>query len=194
MTIDQLVQMAKRIHDTERWHLGAASTRDTRNAFWARVIGCAYHGHVTYNPTPDPQWHLKRADATRPQTDDVATSMPSRDHWDCIPGAGADGYYFAAAAHGPLPAGQIVYAPPVPDGVTPAPAPSRYPGDEFFITRLGVPLEADYATAGQRLNAGTTTWFARTLWRHLAEGMELEASVKQSRIEWRAALGLPKEE
>lgn len=115
MTITQLVDMAEVIHDREGYDLGASSSRDYRNAFWARVIGCAYWGHPVYNLTPDRQWHLKQADAGRPQTDDVATSMPSRDHWDCIPGAGANGYSFSATFHGPLPASQIVYAPPKPD-------------------------------------------------------------------------------
>ena len=115
MTITQLVDMAEHIHDVEGYNLGASSSRDYRNAFWARVIGCAYWGHPVYNPTPDRQWHLKKADEGRPQTDDVATSIPSRDHWDCIPGAGANGYSFSATSHGPLPASQLVYPPPMPD-------------------------------------------------------------------------------
>lgn len=78
---------------------------------------------------------------------------------------------------------------PVPPPQPPAPKP--YPGDAFFIEQLGAPLEADYTQAGQHLNAGSATWFARTLWRHIAEGMPLDASVAQSRKEWRAALGLP---
>lgn len=116
MTIEQLVVMAERIHNAEGWKLGAASSRETRNAFWARVIGCAYWGHPTYNLTPDTQWHLKKADPTRPQTDDIATSMPSRNHWDCIPNVGTDNYWFEATFHGALPSEQIVYAPPKPDG------------------------------------------------------------------------------
>ena len=194
MTIDQLVQMARRIHDTERWHLGASSTRDTRNAFWARVIGCAHHGHAIYNPTPDAQWHLKKADAMRPQTDDVATSMPSRDHWDCIPGAGADGYYFAAAAHGPLPAGQIVYPPPVPDGVKPAPAPPSvtYPGDATFDA-LGVALWSDYALAQQAPNPLMARWFGRVIFDHVHGGLSMDASIAKHRQTWRSVLNLPKE-
>lgn len=119
MNIDQLVNMAALIHSTEGWNLGSKSSRETRNAFWARVIGCAYWGHPRYNVTPDRQWHLKRADAGRPQTDDVATSMPTRTHWDCIPGAGADGYRFEAHFAGVLPADQMVYAPPRPSDYAP---------------------------------------------------------------------------
>lgn len=76
-------------------------------------------------------------------------------------------------------------APPQPPAVKP------YPGDAFFTEKIGVPLEADYATAGQALNAGSATWFARTIWRHVNEGMAIDQSVQQSRNEWRAALGLP---
>ena len=85
----------------------------------------------------------------------------------------------------PLPQAAPVPVPP------PAPAPKPYPGDVFFVEQLGGPLAADYAQAGQTLNAGAITWVARTLWRHIAEGMPLDASVAQSRKEWRAALGLP---
>ena len=156
MTINALVQMAKRIHDVEGWDLGSASTRETRNAFWAKVIGCAYWGHAVYNPVPDPQWHLKKADATRPQTDDVATSMPSRNHWDCIPGAGADGYSFAATPHGPLPAEQIVYAPPKPDGSQPQPEPVPppvtlypYPDEPTYWKRFQDGMKSAYASVGR---------------------------------------------
>lgn len=128
MTIDSLVAMAERIHDAEGWRLGAGSSRDTRNAFWARVVGCAYHGHPTYNPAPDRQWHLKNGGGGRPQSDDVAVSMPSRQYWDCIGGVGADGYTFRATGHAePLPAGQEVYPPPVPEGAAPAPQPTPQP-------------------------------------------------------------------
>ena len=133
MTIDQLVAMAEHIHDAEDWRLGAGSTRETRNAFWARVVGCAYHGHPAYNLAPDRQWHVKNGGGGRPQSDDVAVSMPSRRYWDCIGGVGADGYTFRAGSHAePLPPEQEVYAPPVPAGgggeaPTPEPVPPPVP-------------------------------------------------------------------
>jgi hypothetical protein len=71
----------------------------------------------------------------------------------------------------------------------PAPVHKPYPGDGFFIN-IGAQLEADYALAGQRLNAGSAIWIARTIWRTVNEGMSIEASTAQSRKEWRAALGL----
>jgi hypothetical protein len=111
---------------------------------------------------------------------------------DCIMGAG-----------GPDPrAGWIVFttkiegsganvdpsAKPKPKPVPP-PVQKSYPGDGYFL-ELGAMLEADYTRAGQRLNAGSAVWFARTIWRTVNEGMSIEASTAQSRKEWRAALGL----
>lgn len=131
MNITELVAMAERIHNAEGYDLGASSTRAYRNAFWARVIGCAYHGHPVYNPAPDRQWHLKNGGGGRPQTDDVAVSMPSRAYWDCIVGVGANGYKFQATGYSePLPSNQEVYPPPVPagsGGETPAPGPTPVP-------------------------------------------------------------------
>lgn len=80
--------------------------------------------------------------------------------------------------------------PPTPIPAPPA-APRPYPGDAFFTDAIGRVLEDDYTEAGQRLNAGSATWLARTIWRHVNEGMPIEQSVAQSRKEWRAALGLP---
>lgn len=124
MTIDQVVAIAQRIHDAEGYRLGSGSTREYRNAFWARAIGVVHHGHPIYNPTPDPQWHLKDGGGGRPQSDDVAVSMPSRQFWDCIGGVGADGYRFGASGHPEiLPPEQNVYPPPVPAGVGATPPP-----------------------------------------------------------------------
>lgn len=117
MEPNEIAALAQRIHNAERWDLGARSTRETRNAFWARVVGIVHHGHPVYNPTPDPRWHLKSGGGGRPQSDDVAVRMPDRHFWDFIGGVGADGYTFGASAdHGPLPMEQPVFPPPVPDG------------------------------------------------------------------------------
>jgi hypothetical protein len=64
-----------------------------------------------------------------------------------------------------------------------------YPGDRAFDV-VGQQLEADYAAAGQTLNAQSATWVARTIWDHLNEGLSLEASIAKHRHEWRSALGL----
>lgn len=192
MTIEQLVAMAERMHDAEGWNLGTASTRETRNNFWARVIGCAYHGHPKYNPTPDKQWHLKRADLGRPQTDDVATSLPTRAYWDCINGVGRDHYTFAVNSHAePLAPEQIVYAPPVPSGSSPSPSPTLppYPGDAVFDA-IGVALFADYALALQAPNPGMARWIGRCVYDYLA-GMPMDQAIHKHRNGWRAVLGLP---
>lgn len=171
MTIDDLKDMAELIHDTEGYRLDASSTREYRNAFWARVIGCAYHGHPRYNSQPDRQWHLKKASADRPQTDDVATSLPSRNHWDCISGVGSNGYKFEVTFHGVLPNDQIVYAPPVPDDYAPEPIPPQPPVIPPFPPRdetlvFGLDLNAHYRSKGAGENGTLGGRFASTP-RHL---------------------------
>lgn len=202
MTITELVRMAKRIHDAEGWHLGASSTRDRRNAFWERVVGCAYWGHPVYNSTPDPQWHCKDPDGPggRPQSDDVAVSMPSRNAWDCIPGAGADGYRFEAD-HEPfiLPADQFVFVPakpnapsvtPTPPVEPPKPPVPAYPGDGPGLL-MAAPLFADYAEKSEAPNPGMGVWLWRCAWDMANKGLTAEQAVAKHRAEWRAALGLP---
>ena len=208
MTIHEVVALAKRVHDAEGVTLGPASTRETRNAFWARAIGIVHHGHPTYNPIPDKQWHIKRA-AGRPQSDDVVVSLPSRQYWDCIPGAGQDGYRFEAQGPEILPMDQDVYAPPIPSGSTgtgggttppppkpcPNPAahdPKPYPLDESMWDAVAIQLLADMKRAGQpTLDTGSGRWFARTIWRHVNQGMSLQASIAVSRVEWCQVLGIP---
>lgn len=130
MNIQDVVGIAQRVHDAERMNFGASSSREERNRNWARIIGIVHWGHATYNPTPDPQWHIKNAGGGRPQSDDVAVSMPSRHFWDCIPGSGANGYSFRASGdHGPLSSEQHVYAPPRPDGAPVHPTPPPPPPD-----------------------------------------------------------------
>lgn len=161
MTINELVNMAKRIHDTEGYNLGASSTREYRNAFWARVLGCAYHGHPVYNPNPDKQWHLKNGGGGRPQTDDVAVSMPSRNYWDCIVGVGSNGYYFNVGSHADtLPIEQEVYAPPVPAGSggnIPEPEPEPEPTPDYSAMLSEIKTTLDNLTAAFKLHVQNTT-------------------------------------
>ena len=126
MTITDLVHVAEAIHNAEGWDLGKNSNREYRNAFWARVIGVVHHGHPLYNPAPDSRWLLKR-EPNGPQSDDVAAFWPSREAWDCIPGAGANGYRFEARYLGVLAPHQVIYAPPVPEGAGPMPTPPPTP-------------------------------------------------------------------
>lgn len=96
---EAIVQIAKAVHDAEGWDLGARSTRDTRNRYWARVMAIVHFGHPTFNRNPDPRWCLKDGGNGRPQTDDVGTLCATREFWDFIGGVGADGYSFRVGAH-----------------------------------------------------------------------------------------------
>lgn len=118
MNIDQFVDLAKRVHDAEGMNFGSSSKREDRNRLWERIVGIAHWGHPKYNRAPDKQWCIKNAGGGRPQSDDVVVSVPSRKFWDCIPGAGADGYWFQANGHcdEALPSVQEVYAPRKPQG------------------------------------------------------------------------------
>ena len=188
MTIEELVEMAAWIHDDEGYDLGASSTRDERNLFWSRTIGCAYWGHPVYNPIPDPQWHLQDGGGGRPQSDDVAVSQPTREAYDCITGSGADHYRFEAVAIGVLPADQHVYPPERPEQDVPVGVGSPYPGDEAF-DEIGMILWADYAEAGRVPDAQVGRWFGRTIYDYLT-GMTMADSIDKHRAEWRTALGL----
>lgn len=182
------------------------STRDSRIAFLQRTVKAFC----------SPLLAMKRADPGRPISDEVVVFVgvgpEYRTFADFIPSGGTANWRLSKHAEGALPISQPLVnpltlgllqeatfaplapgcKPPVP---TPAPAPKPqpkpYPGDQFFIEKLGQLLEWDYAEAGQRLNAGSSVWFARTIWRYVSEGMSIEQSTAQSRKEWRAALGLP---
>lgn len=86
----------------------------------------------------------------------------------------------------------------------PAPQPSPVPsyealgGDQFYRATVGVPLQADYMSAGQQLNDGSAVWFSRTIYDQLAafigsngQPVDVNAIVKRHRNEWRQILGLP---
>ncbi len=117
VSIGRVVEIAQAVHDAERVDLGASSTRDSRNAFWARVVGIIHFGHPLYNITPDSSWCIKDGGGGRPQSDDVIVQCRSRMFWDCIPNAGSAGYRFQCSAdQHPLPSEQTVYIPPRPAG------------------------------------------------------------------------------
>ena len=208
MTITDLVHVAEAIHNAEGWDLGKSSNREYRNAFWARVIGVVHHGHPLYNPAPDSRWLLKR-EPNGPQSDDVAAFAPTREAWDCIPGAGANGYRFEARYLGVLAPHQVIYAPPMPEEYGPVDPPDPPPippptmptyedlgGDTYWRTAIGVPLQADMAMANQTMNDGSAVWLARPIFRILAAYAKGEtpdhlAIIKSVRNEWRAILGFP---
>lgn len=125
MRIDDVIEIAKRI-DGKAESFKANSTRESRNARWAFIIGCVHHGHSIYNPNPDPSWFLKSAGGGRPQSDDVAVHMPDRNFWDCVTFSGTDNAIFQATPEGILPSEQIIITPPRPE-TSPVPIPSPVP-------------------------------------------------------------------
>lgn len=138
MTIHGVLQIAELI-DPDATSFKANSTRESRNAKWAFIIGCVHHGHSRYNNSPDPNWFLKSAGGGRPQSDDCAVHIPDRNAWDCIPFAGRDDAHFEAGHIGVLPNEQVIITPPVPDDggvIIPLPTPEPIPLDDDILETL----------------------------------------------------------
>lgn len=114
MTINDVLNIVIAIHNAENWNLGASSNRAYRNYFFARAIGCVYHGHPIYNATPDTNWLLKKTSSTATQSDDTCASVANQHFYDLIVGAGANGYSFSVNDLGVV-TDQFTFAPPVPD-------------------------------------------------------------------------------
>ncbi|MFN7978921.1 MAG: hypothetical protein U0P30_12345 [Vicinamibacterales bacterium] len=113
ISINELFNIVVNIHNTLRVDLGSASTRDGRIAFWSAAIAAVHYGHSRFNPQgPDSGWCIKDAGGGRPISDDVPVRCVSRDFWDMIGGAGANGYSFHIEYSGILPSSQNVYPPP----------------------------------------------------------------------------------
>ena len=64
-----------------------------------------------------------------------------------------------------------------------------YPGDPT-MDQVGKTLEADYAEAGQQLDAGAAIWIGRTIYDYYHGRLSLEASIAKHRGEWRRVLGI----
>lgn len=114
---------------------------------------------------------------------------------DVIGGAGAPGatvqWVVFNDTTNPDHLGPSAWVDPItPPAPKPAPAPPKpaYPGDRFFVDSIGKPLEEDYRKVNQTLNAGSASWFARTIWRVVNEGMTPEQSLAISQPQWRKAL------
>lgn len=147
-TAQDVVQIAKRVHDQEGYNLGSGSSREYRNEYWAKVIGIVHYGHPTYNPTPDPRWFLKNGGAGRPQSDDVAVVLPERKAWDFIGGVGANGYSFRVGEEFVLPPEQEIIQPPKPAGGSVEPPPKE-PTSPIDLT----PLVIKIAEVGAKVEA-----------------------------------------
>ena len=102
------------IHNTLRIDLGSRSTRDFRVDFLFAAVAAIHYGHPRFNAAgPDPSWCVKDAGGGRPPSDDVLVLCQSRDAWDLIASAGANGYFFHDDYLGKLPGGQNIYPPPI---------------------------------------------------------------------------------
>lgn len=111
--INEVLAIVRAVHDGTGADLGSRSSRDSRNRFFASAIAAVHFGHGRYNPRgPDSGWCIKDGGSGRPQSDDVAVRCNSRDAWDLIGGAGANGYSFHTDYIGRLPGDQNVYPPP----------------------------------------------------------------------------------
>ncbi|MGH9382972.1 MAG: hypothetical protein ACRD2N_01570 [Vicinamibacterales bacterium] len=110
---NEALQIIKSIHDLEGWNLGSRSSRQERISFWWRAVAVLHYGHSRYNPKgPDSDWCVKDAGGGRPPSDDVLVRCRSREAFDVIASAGADGYRFHMDSIGALPLEQNVYPPP----------------------------------------------------------------------------------
>jgi hypothetical protein len=110
---NEAAAIVRSVHDGTGANLGSRSSRDSRNAFFASAVATIHYGHSRFNPQgPDANWCIKDGGNGRPQSDDVIVRCNSRDAWDLIGSAGADGYSFHLDYIGRLPGDQNVYAPP----------------------------------------------------------------------------------
>lgn len=112
--IKEAFDIIVRVHDTLGYDLGSGSTRDSRVAFFFTAVAVVHYGHARFNPAGgDRNWCVKDAGGGRPPSDDVIVRCDTRDAWDLIGGAGANGYRFHIDYIGRLPSEQNVYPPPV---------------------------------------------------------------------------------
>jgi hypothetical protein len=101
------------VHNRLRYDLGSGSSREQRVAFLWTAVAIIHFGHPVFNPAGgDPNWCVKDAGGGRPPSDDVLVQCGSRDAWDLIGGAGANGYFWHLDYLGRLGGEQNVYAPP----------------------------------------------------------------------------------
>ena len=113
ISAQEALQIIRSVHDAERWDLGSSSTRESRIAFIQRAVAVVHYGHGRYNARgPDSNWCIKDAGGGRPISDDVIVRCNSRDAYDLIGGAGANGYSWHVDPIGTLPSVQNVFPPP----------------------------------------------------------------------------------
>jgi hypothetical protein len=110
---EEALQIIRSVHDQLGYNLGSASTREQRVEFFWTAVATVHYGHARFNPRGgDPGWCVKDAGGGRPPSDDVLVRCGSRESWDLIGGAGANGYSFHLDHIGILSPEQNVYPPP----------------------------------------------------------------------------------
>jgi hypothetical protein len=83
-------------------------------AWLFEAVAILHYGHPRFNPAGgDRDWCVKDAGGGRPPSDDVIVRCGSREAWDLISGAGANGYSFDWHSVGRLGSEQNVYPPPI---------------------------------------------------------------------------------
>jgi hypothetical protein len=113
ISADEVLRIVRQVHDSLGYNLGSSSTREYRINFLWTAMAVVHYGHSRFNPQgADPGWCVKDAGGGRPPSDDVIVRCSSRDAWDIIGGAGANGYNFHLDGIGRLPGDQNVYPPP----------------------------------------------------------------------------------
>jgi hypothetical protein len=111
--INEALNIIVNVHNSLGYNLGSGSSREQRIDFLWTAVAVIHFGHPRFNPAGgDPGWCVKDAGGGRPPSDDVLVRCGSRDAWDLIGGAGANGYSWHLDYLGRLGGEQNVYPPP----------------------------------------------------------------------------------
>lgn len=111
--LNEAFNIIVRVHNELRFNLGSSSSRESRVDFLWAAVAAVHYGHTRFNPAGgDSGWCVKDGGSGRPPSDDVLVACGSREAWDLIGSAGANGYSFHLDYIGRLPGEQNVYPPP----------------------------------------------------------------------------------
>ncbi len=110
----EMLSILIRVHDELGFDLGSRSTRESRIEWLWTAVAVAHYGHRVLNPAGgDRNWCVKSGPDGRPPSDEVIVRCDTRDFWDTVGGAGADGYRLQLNYDGILPSNQPMYPPPL---------------------------------------------------------------------------------
>ena len=114
ISVEEALGILIDVHNRLGYDLGSRSTREDRVAWLWAGVAAIHYGHPAFNPAGgDPDWCVKDAGGGRPPSDDVLVSCSTREAWDLVGGAGADGYRFHLDFIGRLGGEQNIYPPPI---------------------------------------------------------------------------------